>query len=178
MTSKHKIVFLGDSSVGKTSLVERIIKNTFSIDKQSTVGVSFALYEQLFENGKKIVFEIWDTAGQEKYHSLAPIYYRNADVAVIVYDLTRKETYERALLWIKELNLLNKKFFVFLVGNKKDLEIKEQTETSVYETSAKTGEGIQQLLLEIGKRVEGTLPKRNGISLLEIEKTLDCCFFK
>lgn len=86
---QYKLVLLGESAVGKSSLVLRFVKNVFSPTQESTIGAAFLTQTvQLEPEHVTVKFEIWDTAGQERYHSLAPMYYRGAHGAVIVYDVT------------------------------------------------------------------------------------------
>ena len=101
-----KLVLLGESAVGKTSLVFGFVKEVF--DKlefqefNSTIGAAF-LSKTVFFDDTTVKFQIWDTAGQERYHSLAPMYYRGAQAAIVVYDITNTDTFERAKTWVKEL---------------------------------------------------------------------------
>ena len=91
-----KVVLLGESGVGKTCIIARFINNTFEENLISTTGASYAGKTMTFDEyqGRSIKFEIWDTAGQEKYRSLTKIFYKDAAVAILVYDITRKESYE------------------------------------------------------------------------------------
>ena len=91
-----KVVLLGESGVGKTCIIARFINNTFEENIISTTGASYAGKTMTFDEyeGKSIRFEIWDTAGQEKYRSLTKIFYKDAGAAILVYDITRKESYE------------------------------------------------------------------------------------
>ena len=91
-----KVVLLGESGVGKTCIIARFINNTFEENLISTTGASYAGKTMTFDeyDGKSIRFEIWDTAGQEKYRSLTKIFYKDAGIAILVYDITRKETFE------------------------------------------------------------------------------------
>ena len=91
-----KVVLLGESGVGKTCIIARFINNTFEDNIISTTGSSYAGKNMTFDefNGKTIKFEIWDTAGQEKYRALTKIFYKDAGVAILVYDITRKESFE------------------------------------------------------------------------------------
>ena len=91
-----KVVLLGESGVGKTCIIARFINNTFEENLISTTGASYAGKTMTFDEyeGKSIRFEIWDTAGQEKYRSLTKIFYKDAGAAILVYDITRKESYE------------------------------------------------------------------------------------
>ena len=91
-----KVVLLGESGVGKTCIIARFINNTFEDNIMSTTGASYAGKTMSFDelNGQSIKFEIWDTAGQEKYRALTKIFYKDAGVAILVYDITRKESFD------------------------------------------------------------------------------------
>ena len=91
-----KVVLLGESGVGKTCIIARFINNTFEDNIMSTTGASYAGKTMIFDEfqGKSIKFEIWDTAGQEKYRALTKIFYKDAGVAILVYDITRKESFD------------------------------------------------------------------------------------
>ena len=91
-----KVVLLGESGVGKTCIIARFINNTFEDNIMSTTGASYAGKTMAFDEfqGKSIKFEIWDTAGQEKYRALTKIFYKDAGVAILVYDITRKESFD------------------------------------------------------------------------------------
>ena len=99
-----KVVLLGEAGVGKTSIISRYVTDTFSEVLMSTTGASFADKKLDLDDEHKIKFQIWDTAGQERFRSLAKIFYQNAAVAVLVYDITRRESFEKLKqFWIKEL---------------------------------------------------------------------------
>ena len=91
-----KVVLLGESGVGKTCIIARFINNTFEDNIMSTTGASYAVKTMSFDefNGQSIKFEIWDTAGQEKYRALTKIFYKDAGVAILVYDITRKDSFD------------------------------------------------------------------------------------
>lgn len=117
MSKRVKMVFLGNSSTGKTSIVHRILHDNFSSDGESTIGASFATFK--LDN---ITYEIWDTAGQERYNSLVPMYTRNAEIIIFVFDLTNLDTINRFDSYVKDLrNNLDDKFKVIIVGNKMDM---------------------------------------------------------
>ena len=118
-----KIVLLGDSGVGKTSIVQRFAKDHFQSDNPSTKNAGFICKNyEIPSQSIKIRFQIWDTAGQEKYHSMASMYYKDAKAAIITFDITREQTLEGAKIWIKELNeALKSNVLIVLVGNKSDL---------------------------------------------------------
>ena len=101
-----KVVLLGESGVGKTCIIARFINNTFEENLISTTGASYAGKTMTFDEyeGKSIKFEIWDTAGQEKYRSLTNIFYKDAGAAILVYDITRKESFEEIQkYWINQI---------------------------------------------------------------------------
>jgi small GTP-binding protein len=100
-----KVVLIGESGVGKTSIISRYMTNTFRSQLMSTPGANFIKKTVIMEDEKKSInFEIWDTAGQEKYRSLAKVFYKNATVCVLVYDITRKSSFEAVKnYWIKEI---------------------------------------------------------------------------
>ena len=104
---KFKVVLIGESGVGKTSILLRYISNEFNSQQFSTLGLSYVNYVDkiiLIDNNKKIKLEIWDTAGQEKFRALAKAYYRNIDVGILVYDVTNKTSFEEIKnYWIKDI---------------------------------------------------------------------------
>ncbi|CAD6590185.1 MAG: hypothetical protein TREMPRED_005629 [Tremellales sp. Tagirdzhanova-0007] len=125
-----KLVLLGEAAVGKSSLVLRFVQNDFNENTSPTIGAAFLTQKCRLEN-RIVKFEIWDTAGQERvgppsflslFHSLAPMYYRNAAAAVVVYDITKAASLEKAKAWVKELQRqANPNIVIALVGNKLDL---------------------------------------------------------
>ena len=100
-----KVVLIGESGVGKTSIISRYINNTFKSQLMSTPGANFVTKNVIMEDdNQSIKFEIWDTAGQERYRSLAKVFYKNAAVCVLVYDITRKTSFnELKNYWYKEI---------------------------------------------------------------------------
>jgi small GTP-binding protein len=118
-----KVVLLGDPGVGKSSLVLRFVHGRFDGDSPSTVGVSFVSKVVSRDDGLRVKFQIWDTAGQEAYHSLASLYYRGAHVALVVFDVTRAETFKGVKTWVHELSQLGPADVVMVVvANKTDLD--------------------------------------------------------
>ncbi|KAI3800838.1 hypothetical protein L1987_28935 [Smallanthus sonchifolius] len=117
----YKVVLIGDSGVGKSNLLSRFSKNEFSLDSKSTIGVEFAT-RSIRVDDKTIKGQIWDTAGQERYRAITSAYYRGTVGALIVYDITRKVTFDNVERWLKELrDHTDQKIVVMLVGNKADL---------------------------------------------------------
>ena len=149
-----KLVLLGEAAVWKSSLVLRFVSNEFQENKEPTIGAAF-LTQKCTVGDRTIKYEICDTAGQERFASLAPMYYRNAQAAVVVYDITKPSSFIRARHWIKELKDQSPEGIVIaLVVNKLDLEDERKVEASeveeeansqglmFFQTSAKTGEEI------------------------------------
>ena len=101
-----KVVLLGESGVGKTCIIARFINNTFEENLISTTGASYAGKTMTFDDfgGKSIKFEIWDTAGQEKYRSLTKIFYKDAGAAILVYDITRQDSFDEIKkYWLQQI---------------------------------------------------------------------------
>ncbi|KEG07602.1 ras-related protein Rab21 [Trypanosoma grayi] len=122
---KMKIVMLGEGRVGKTSLLQRFINDSFDDDCESTTKASmYANVKISVSHDVTAELSIWDTAGQERYHALGPIYYRDAHGAVLVYDITDYESFLKVKVWLKELQQVvgNQNISVVIVGNKIDLE--------------------------------------------------------
>ena len=121
-----KVVLIGDSGVGKSNILSRYLKNEFSFDSKATVGVEFG--SKKFEiSGYKIKAQIWDTAGQERYKSITNAYYKGAKGALLVFDLTRKETFDSVDRWIPDLRATgDENVTILLIGNKCDLNENRQ----------------------------------------------------
>ena len=125
-----KVVFLGDSSVGKSNIISKYKLNEFNRNSKSTVGVEF--YSKIItQNNKKIKIQIWDTAGQERFKSITKSYYKGAKGAIIVYDITRRATFENVQEWFKDTKTMgdNTHLVLMLVGNKCDLVNERQVST-------------------------------------------------
>ena len=149
-----KVVLVGDSNVGKTNIMSKYLKNEFHDDSKATVGVEFGSKQFIIE-GHTIKAQIWDTAGQERYKSITNAYYKGSKGAFVVYDITRKETFDSVDKWIADLKQSgDKKITILLIGNKADLEnqrviSKEQGEEKAksfnlafLETSAMNGQNL------------------------------------
>lgn len=155
MPPSYKVVLLGDSSVGKTSLVHRFTADSFDPHSANTIGAAFILKPHTFEE-RTLKFEIWDTAGQERYKLLTPMYYRNARVALVCFDLAnQEELFARAKFWIDQLALLGPAdIAVKMVATKQDLAddagadvlaFCRERELQLVYTSAKSGSGVVDL---------------------------------
>ena len=166
----YKLILIGDSGVGKTNILSKYVNNEFSFATQSTVGVEFG--SKIIKKGEKTIkLQIWDTAGQERYKSITSAYYKGSKGALIVYDITRKATFENVDKWIDELKEKGSdNILIMLIGNKSDLEDKREVQTdevakktrqykiAFCETSALNGTNIEHafdsLVDEISKNIE------------------------
>ncbi|KAJ2754734.1 Vacuolar protein sorting-associated protein 21, partial [Coemansia sp. BCRC 34490] len=154
-----KVVLLGDAAVGKSSLVLRFVNNEFQENKEPTIGAAF-LTQKVRLDDSVLKLDIWDTAGQERFHSLAPMYYRSAHAAVVVYDITRAESLDRAKSWIKELHRqASPNIVIALVGNKLDL-IKDDESESAAEAQENAEESEQNE--DVGTEPEESQAAREG----------------
>ena len=150
--TRHKIIFVGDSGVGKTCIINRIVDNPFSEAYEMSIGVDFTS-KNLRYHGQNIKLQIWDSAGQEKYKGLIPSYVRNSSIVFVVYDISSKESFNNVSSWISFIRSIENTTII-LCGNKIDLTTREvqsyegqqfaQKEgLSFFEVSAKTGENVK-----------------------------------
>ncbi|XP_076170025.1 RAS oncogene family member Rab21 isoform X1 [Ptiloglossa arizonensis] len=160
-----KVVLLGEGCVGKTSVALRYVEGKFNDRHISTLQASF-LNKKLIINGKKVNLSIWDTAGQEKFHALGPIYYRMSNGAILVYDITDEDTFQKVKNWVKELKkMLGSEICLAIAGNKVDLEkdrsvsIEEAEEYAKqvgamhFHTSAKLNQNIEEIFLDLTEQM-------------------------
>ena len=151
-----KVVLVGDSFVGKTNIMSKYLKNEFHEDSKATVGVEFGSRQFNIE-GHVVKAQIWDTAGQERYKAITSAYYKGAKGAFIVYDITRKESFENVSKWAEQLkSTADKNLTIIIVGNKTDLEDQRQVtseegqnkanslESAFIETSAASGSNLDK----------------------------------
>lgn len=156
-----KVCLLGDSGVGKSSLVLRFVSDRFDPFSSATIGASF-MSKTLTLEEQIVKFQIWDTAGQEKYKALAPMYYRGASAAIVVYDITVENSLRSVQSWVKELHQLGPKdIIIAIAGNKCDRTVEREVSTqdgkeyaegigAVFaETSALTAENVHTIFAEI-----------------------------
>jgi len=125
-----RVVIVGDSGVGKSNLLTRFTSQTFSYDTKSTIGVDFS-DKTLMVQGERVKAQIWDTAGQERYRGITQHYYRGATGALIVYDISSRDSFENAEFWLEEVKKHSASdIVILLIGNKSDLEERREVETS------------------------------------------------
>jgi len=159
-----QILIIGDSSVGKTSILTRYTNGTFKEEYLATVGLDYYSKDEIFNN-KTINVKLWDTAGQERYKSLTQSYFKNAEGVIVAYDITNTESFDNLKFWRNSIktNMENKNVFipVIIIGNKTDMEesreimtedaekFAEENKYKYFETSAKTGEGIDKAIRDL-----------------------------
>eukprot|EP00039_Didymoeca_costata_P011913 m.169838 g.169838 ORF g.169838 m.169838 type:complete len:202 (-) comp15329_c0_seq1:143-748(-) len=187
-----KVVVLGRQDVGKTSLILRCVEGSFKSGLKSTIGASFFTHK-ITIGGRRLKLQIWDTAGQERFRSMAPMYYRGAAAAVLVYDITSKVSFSEVDSWFAELKERADPDLVFcVVGNKVDLRnndsvsyeegheyAKEKLKAIFFETSAKDGTKVADVFLEIAKKLLQKEPnptrKEGNVKLSAPETPKKCC---
>ncbi len=160
-----KYIIIGDAAVGKSNLLLRFAQNDFKTEYQLTIGVEFGA-KNIEINNKKLRLQIWDTAGQENYRSITRAYYKNSVCAVLVYDISNRETFEHISNWIEDCIAQSPKtVFMVLVGNKSDLnqnrkvtfeegqEMAKNNNLMFFETSAKTGENVDKIFEDSAKEI-------------------------
>lgn len=160
-----KVVLLGEGCVGKTSLVLRYVEDKFNTKHISTLQASF-LNKKINVDGRTVRMALWDTAGQEKFHALGPIYYRSSNGAILVYDITDEDSFQKVKKWIKELKkMLGADITLAIVGNKIDLERDRHVDPEMaqsyadgvgathYETSAKNNVGVEEVFVGLTKQM-------------------------
>ena len=164
-----KIVLIGEAGVGKTSIISQFIEQTFQGEIESSVGSTLGTKSLIIGGNKLLKLEIWDTAGQEKYRSLTTMFYKDADAAILVYDITRKDSFEQIQeYWAVQVKeSASSDIILVLCANKSDLIKQEnvnEEEARNYakelgaifcSTSAKNDYGISDLFIQIAKKYSG-----------------------
>ncbi|XP_059651195.1 ras-related protein RABA3 [Cornus florida] len=167
-----KVVVIGDSAVGKTQLLSRFTKNQFCFDSKSTIGVEFQT-RTLTINSKLIKAQIWDTAGQERYRAVTSAYYRGALGAMLVYDITKRQTFDHVARWVDELRgHADNSIVIMLIGNKADLvelravptedavEFAENQGLYFSEASAFSGDNVDNAFFKLLEEIYGVVSKK------------------
>ncbi|ODQ67778.1 ras-domain-containing protein [Nadsonia fulvescens var. elongata DSM 6958] len=180
VVEKYKLVLLGDQSVGKTSLISRFMYDTFDADYEATIGINF-LSKTIYSADRTIRLQLWDTAGQERFRSLVPAYIRDSHVAVIVYDITSRSSFNDVNKWIEDVKAeRGNGAIIMLVGNKTDLNDKRQVtfeegeqkakeyDALFLETSAKAGHNVKLLLKKISNELPGLESRKEDPELIDV----------
>ena len=169
-----KIVLLGDVNVGKTSIASRYCKNSFNDHHINTIGGAYQQQKVVLSNGSMVKLHIWDTSGQERFRAMTNLYYRDAQVAILTYDITNESSFSSIDFWINELKykVENENMILCLVGNKSDVNANErkvmaskgksfaaENNMLFFETSAKTGDGVKDLFVTIANKVYEQIKK-------------------
>ena len=160
VTGEAKIVLLGESGVGKSSIAMRYVNNTFSEAFEVTIGGGYLQSTVRLKDGSSLKMDIWDTGGQERFRSLLQLYYRDANAALITYDVSNDKTLESCEYWINELKNNEENCLLFLIGNKMDIPDRKVEQAQIeamaekhsmiqMECSAKTGENINKLFEKV-----------------------------
>ncbi|KAJ7025739.1 GTP-binding protein ypt5 [Mycena alexandri] len=151
---KVKLCLFGEAAVGKTSVVTRFVSNEFQANEEPTIGAAFFTHHRLSKDWV-LQYEIWDVAGNKRFYSLAPIYYRNAQAAVVVYDVTKATSLEKAKSWVKELQRQAKpNIVIVLAGNKVDLvqaPASSESEAEAHDATATPRESLRQVPREVAQ---------------------------
>ncbi|KAL3630518.1 Ras-related protein Rab11D [Castilleja foliolosa] len=171
-----KVVLIGDSAVGKSQILSRFARNEFSLDSKATIGVEFQTRTLVIQH-KSVKAQIWDTAGQERYRAVTSAYYRGAVGAMLVYDITKRQTFDHIPRWLEELRAhADKNIVIILIGNKSDLEdqrvvptedAKEfaQTEGLFFlETSALESTNVEEAFLTVLSEIFNIVNKKNLVA--------------
>ena len=196
---KIKIMLLGESQIGKTSFIQRYVKNNFNLSYITTVGIDFQL-KQIKMNNKSIKLQIWDTAGQERFKNITKSYFHSSDGFIVGYDITSRLSFTNVSTWLKEINEnAPEEIQKILIGNKCDLnerevtteegqKLAEENGMKFFETSAKndinvkeTFEAITKDILDVQYKVEGDGNRNSLVIDRKTEKKKDeekkkgCC---
>jgi small GTP-binding protein len=162
-----KLVLVGSSAVGKTSIISRAIADDFSPEEKPTVGAQFSTKVIVSSQNVEVTCRIWDTAGQEKFRSLAPMYFHGSNFALVVFSLADPKTLEEARGWVEELKTRSGDLIpqLYLLGNKSDLveerkvtadqgqSLADEIGAQFFETSALSGQNIPEVFADIADHV-------------------------
>ncbi|XP_072969578.1 ras-related protein RGP1-like [Typha angustifolia] len=177
----YKVVLIGDSAVGKSQLLARFARNEFSLDSKATIGVEFQT-KTLTIDHKTIKAQIWDTAGQERYRAVTSAYYRGALGAMLVYDITKRQSFDHVARWLEELRgHADKNLIIMLIGNKSDLgtlraiptedakEFAQQENLFFMETSALEATNVETAFLTVLSEIYRITSKKSLVANNEQE---------
>lgn len=189
-----KIIIIGESGTGKSCLLHYFLENKYKKNQNQTVGVEFGC-KHLEIDSKKIKLQIWDTAGQERFRSVTKSYYRGAAAAILVYDITNLESFQKLSGWINDAKSLSRQdISMIVVGNKSDLtearavnfieasQFCQENQVPLLETSAVTGENVEFAFMKVTKTImdrleSGKIQDFKGIHagrLASVQHTCSC----
>ena len=188
-----KILMLGDSEVGKSCFLMRYSDNVFVENYITTIGLDYKLKTIKLDSGKVIKVQLWDTAGQDKYRTIAKNYYKGSHGILLLYDITKISSFENIREWIQDIRQeVSPKSIIFLIGNKIDLtdqrkiskeqgeELAEEFKIPFFEASAKSGENVDEVFKALYEKiieVYGYLEREKGSKLNKKQKNKGkCCF--
>ena len=188
-----KILLLGDSEVGKSCFLMRYSDNVFVENYITTIGLDYKLKSVKLDSGKTIKVQLWDTAGQDKYRTIAKNYFKGSHGILLLYDVTKQSSFQNIRDWIQDIREEDsQKAIIFLIGNKIDLvdkrkiskekgiELAEEYKLPFFEASAKSGENVDEVFKALYKKISevyGDLEKEMGTKLNKRKKNKSkCCF--
>ena len=188
-----KILMLGDSEVGKSCFLMRYSDNVFVENYITTIGLDYKLKTIKLDSGKVIKVQLWDTAGQDKYRTIAKNYYKGSHGILLLYDITKISSFENIREWIQDIRQeVSPKSIIFLIGNKIDLtdqrkiskeqgeELAEEFKIPFFEASAKSGENVDEVFKALYEKIieaYGDLEKEKGTKLNKKKQNKGkCCF--
>ena len=188
-----KILLLGDSEVGKSCFLMRYSDNVFVENYITTIGLDYKLKSVKLDSGKTIKVQLWDTAGQDKYRTIAKNYFKGSHGILLLYDVTKQSSFQNIRDWIQDIREeVSQKAIIFLIGNKIDLvdkrkiskekgiELAEEYKLPFFEASAKSGENVDEVFKALYKKISevyGDLEKEMGTKLNKRKKNQrKCCF--
>lgn len=185
-----KVVLIGDSAVGKSQLLARFARNEFSVDSKATIGVEFQTKTLVIDH-KTVKAQIWDTAGQERYRAVTSAYYRGAVGAMLVYDMTKRQSFDHIARWLEELRgHADKNIVIMLIGNKCDLaslravpvedakEFAERENLFFMETSALDSTNVETAFLTILTEIYRIVSKKSLTANGDLDATTNAALLK
>ena len=188
-----KVLLLGDSEVGKSCFLMRYSDNVFVENYITTIGLDYKLKTVRLDNGKTIKVQLWDTAGQDKYRTIAKNYYKGSHGILLLYDITKLSSFDNIREWIRDIKEeVDENAILFLIGNKIDLtdkriiskekgtELAEEYKIPFFEASAKSGENVDEIFRALYKKISesyANIEKQKGSKINKKQKNSGkCCF--
>ncbi len=186
-----KILLLGDSEVGKSCFLMRYSENVFIENYITTIGLDYKLKTVKLDTGKTIKVQLWDTAGQDKYRTIAKNYYKGSHGILLLYDITKQSSFDNIREWVRDIKEeVNEKAILFLIGNKIDMEdqrkipkekgveLAEEFKIPFFEASAKSGENVDEVFKALYNKIceiYGDLERERGTKLIKKRKIKGRC---